>query len=110
MYRMQSRFTRPKESKCESSPNLYVANCGPKVGVSYNDIETVFGTFGEIIGVYAADETGVRVIVCFAEVSSAQTAFKALNGYPCQELGGRTLHIRYSVPHPAAKVFILKPI
>lgn len=71
--------------------------------MSYGDIASVFGAFGEVIGTHAADESGGRVIVCFSDVSSARAAFNALNGYPCQGLGGRTLHIRYSVPHPAAK-------
>ncbi|ONK55728.1 uncharacterized protein A4U43_C10F390 [Asparagus officinalis] len=101
---MRPRFTRPKESNPEKSPNLYVANCGPKVGISYDDMESVFAKFGEVIGVHAADETGARVIVCFSEVDSAGTAFEALNGNPCRELGGRTLHMRYSVPRPKAKV------
>lgn len=91
------RFGRPKGGVGESSPNLYVANCGPAVGLSFDTIASVFGAFGELKGVHAADESGVRVIVCFSEEHCAQNALKALDGRPCPDLGGRFLHIRYSV-------------
>lgn len=103
MNKVQSRFTRLKGMGYESSPNLYVANCGPAVGISFDNIESVFSTFGKVMGVYAADETGARVIVCFHEVSAAQAAFKALNGNSLLDLGGRTLHLQYSVPLPPQK-------
>ncbi|KAJ7953307.1 alkylated DNA repair protein alkB-like 8 [Quillaja saponaria] len=98
------RFGRPKTADAELSPNLYVANCGPAVGFSHDTIASVFGTFGEVKGVYAADESGARVIVSFVEESSSQAAFKALDGQPCPELGGRSLHIRYSVLQPTSQV------
>lgn len=100
MDRTRSKFVRPKQSNDGTSPNLYVANCGPKVGISHDSIASAFGKFGKVVGVHAAEDSGVRVIVCFSEVAAAQAAFKALNGCPCQDLGGRTLHIRYSVPQP----------
>ncbi|XP_010275179.1 PREDICTED: alkylated DNA repair protein alkB homolog 8 [Nelumbo nucifera] len=99
-----SRFTRPKGSDGESSPNLYVANCGPAVGLSFDKIESVFSTFGNMRGVYPADESGTRVIVSYLEESSAQAALKALSGHPCKDLGGRVLHIRYSILRPASQV------
>ncbi|XP_010933030.1 alkylated DNA repair protein ALKBH8 homolog isoform X2 [Elaeis guineensis] len=68
MNKVQSKFTRPKGMDHESSSNLYVANCGPAVGISFDNIESVFSTFGKVIGVHAADETGTRVIVCFHEI------------------------------------------
>ncbi|KAG1362779.1 alkylated DNA repair protein ALKBH8 [Cocos nucifera] len=104
MNKVWSKFTRPNGMDHESSSSLYVANCGPSVGISFDNIESVFGSFGKVIGIHAADETGTRVIVCFHEVSAAQAAFKALNGYSCSNLGGRTLHMRYSVPQPPLKV------
>ncbi|XVE57264.1 hypothetical protein DITRI_Ditri04bG0077700 [Diplodiscus trichospermus] len=94
------RFVRPKEGDAESSPNLYVANCGPAVGLSYDTIASVFSSFGEVKGVYAADESGARVIVSFLESTSAHSAFKALNGRPCPHLGGRSLHIRHAILQP----------
>ncbi|XP_047327236.1 alkylated DNA repair protein ALKBH8 homolog [Impatiens glandulifera] len=90
----------------DSSPNLYVANCGPGVGLSFDTIASVFGTFGEVRGVYAADDSGTRVVVSFAEEKSAQTALGALNGRPCPELQGRFLHIQYSILQPPGKVQI----
>lgn len=86
------------------SPNLFVANCGPAVGVSHDAVRAVFGRFGEVKGVYAADESGARTIVCYGEESSAEAAAEALNGRPCAELSGRSLHIRYSVLQPSSPV------
>ncbi|GLT91355.1 hypothetical protein SLE2022_092460 [Rubroshorea leprosula] len=94
------RFGPAKGVDAEVSPNLYVANCGPAVGLSYDTIAAVFSTFGEVKGVYAADESGARVVVSFAEPSSAQSAFTALDGQPCHDLGGRSFHIRYSMLQP----------
>lgn len=91
------RFTCPKGGDGESSPHLFVANCGPAVGLSHETIASVFATYGEVRGVYAADESGTRVIVSFHDKSSSQAAMKALNGHPCSSLGGRSLHIQYSV-------------
>ncbi|KAL7122492.1 hypothetical protein ACP275_01G048900 [Erythranthe tilingii] len=91
------RFTCPKGGDSESSPHLYVANCGPAVGLSYETIATVFGAYGELKGVYAADESGTRVIVSYHNESSSRAAMKALNGHKCSSLGGRFLHIQYSV-------------
>ncbi|KAL0330059.1 UNVERIFIED_CONTAM: Alkylated DNA repair protein ALK [Sesamum radiatum] len=81
------RFTCPKGGDGESSPHLYVANCGPAVGLSYDTIASVFGTYGEVKGVCAADESGTRVIVSYHDKSSAQAAMKALNRHPCSSLG-----------------------
>ncbi|GAB4857963.1 Alkylated DNA repair protein alkB 8 [Ancistrocladus abbreviatus] len=97
------KFMRPKGGAEENatSSNLYIANCGPAVGISLDMISSVFGAFGEVIGVYAADESGVRVIVSFMHDNSAQAALNALHGHPCLEFGGRILHIRYSIPRPS---------
>ncbi|CAK7355908.1 unnamed protein product [Dovyalis caffra] len=95
------KFTRPKTPATNSpSPYLYVANCGPAVGLSYDTIASVFSKFGEVKGVYAADESGTRVVVCYFEVTSAQQALTGLNEKSCPDLGGRSLHIRYSVIQP----------
>ncbi|XP_059641446.1 alkylated DNA repair protein ALKBH8 homolog isoform X2 [Cornus florida] len=104
------RFTRPKEEDGESSPNLYVANCGPAVGLSFDTIASVFSTYGEVKGVYEADETGTRVIISYSEESSAQEALNALDGHPCPDLNGRYLHIRYSVLQPHCQVNHLVPV
>ncbi|XP_027360155.1 alkylated DNA repair protein ALKBH8 homolog isoform X2 [Abrus precatorius] len=97
------RFGRAKNDG-ELSSNLYVANCGPAVGLCNDEIASVFCKFGELKGVYAADESGTRVIVSFVEEGSAHAALKALDGRPCPQLGGRSLHIRYSVLQPTPQV------
>ncbi|KAF2308965.1 hypothetical protein GH714_026275 [Hevea brasiliensis] len=63
----------------------------------------VFSKFGQVEGVYAADESGARVIVSYVEVGSAQAALKALDGHSCPDLGGRSLHIRFSVLQPTSE-------
>ena len=98
------RFGRPKGVEGESSPNLFVANCGPAVGLSHETIASVFSAFGELKGVCSADESGARVIVSYCDESSAKAALEALDGHPCPDLGGRSLHIRYSVLQPTLQV------
>lgn len=98
------RFGRPK-NESELSSNLFVANCGPAVGISHDEIASLFCKYGELKGVYAADESGTRVIVSYAEVGDAQNALKAMHGLPCSQLGGRSLHIRYSVLQPKQQVY-----
>lgn len=92
-----SRFRRPKAGEDERSPNLFVANCGPAVGVSYEAIGSVFSAFGDVKGVYAADDSGARVIVSYFDEGSAQAAFNSLHSRPCPDLANRFLHISYSV-------------
>nr|AKM76731.1 RNA-binding (RRM/RBD/RNP motifs) family protein [Monsonia emarginata] len=84
-----------------STPNLYVANCGPAVGLSHDAIASVFGSFGPVHGVFPADDSGARVIVCYHHATSAAAALAALHGRPCPHLAGRTLHIRYSLLRPS---------
>lgn len=97
------KFRRPKDPNGERSPNLFVANCGPAVGLSYEAIASVFSTFGKVKGVYAADESGARVIVSYSEETSAQAALNSLHSRPCPDLGNRSLHIRYSVLEPPTR-------
>lgn len=98
------RFGRPKGVQGKSSPNLFVANCGPSVGLSHDAIASVFAAFGEVKGVFAADESGSRVIVSYCHETSATAALEALDGHPCSQLGGRSLHIRYSVLQPTTTI------
>lgn len=100
--KQQPRFIRPPKAsdaaaEAEASPNLYVANCGPAVGISFDAIASVFGAFGQVTGVHPADESGARIIVSFSHPSSAQSALTSLHGSPCPQLGGRILHIQYSL-------------
>ncbi|KAH9621768.1 hypothetical protein KSS87_009467 [Heliosperma pusillum] len=64
------KFMRPKLESGNNgggdtsvSTNLYVANCGPSVGVSLDQISNAFSQFGHVINVCAADDTGTRIIV-----------------------------------------------
>ncbi|KAL5550640.1 hypothetical protein UlMin_000816 [Ulmus minor] len=100
------RFGRPKGNgagKGQSSPNLFVANCGPAVGLSYDDIAAAFGAYGQVKGVFPADESGARVVVCFAEEACARLAMETLDAHPCSQLGGRSLHIKYSLLQPISQ-------
>jgi alkylated DNA repair protein alkB family protein 8 len=107
----KSGYTRPPQPLAEDTAErpapsavLYVANCGPAVGLTHDDVAAAFGDYGEIEGVSAADDSGARVIVRFREPAAAGAAMAALHGCPCGRLAGRVLHIRYSVPAPAPKV------
>ena len=99
------RFVRPEEwadAGEQSCANLYVANCGPAVGLSLMEIAAAFGVFGDVASVHPADGSGARVVVCFADASSARAAMAAWGGdVVCTALGGRALHIRYSLARPA---------
>ncbi|NP_001148410.1 nucleic acid binding protein [Zea mays] len=99
----KSGYTRRLPLTGETAPPppsavLYVANCGPAVGVTDADVRSTFGAFGEVAGVQAADDSGARIIVRFHEPAAAEAAMAALHGRPCDLLAGRVLHIRYSVP------------
>ncbi|PIA63748.1 hypothetical protein AQUCO_00201234v1 [Aquilegia coerulea] len=83
-------------SSSSSSPNLYVANCGPSVGISMDQIQLAFSKFGEVKSVCAADQSGARVVVSFSKEISAKAALEAFDGKPCPYLSDRILHIRYS--------------
>ncbi|KAK9667681.1 hypothetical protein RND81_13G004500 [Saponaria officinalis] len=101
------KFMRPNNggvSDTSVSSNLYIANCGPAVGLSFNQISNAFSQFGNVTGVFAADDTLTRVIVSFSEAGSAHSALIAFNGRRCPLLGDRFLHIRYSVPRPPSPV------
>ncbi|CAI9784698.1 unnamed protein product [Fraxinus pennsylvanica] len=77
---------------------------------SWTFIDTIiseFGTYGEVKGVYAVDESGTHVIVSYQEESSTQAALKELDGHPCSDLGGRSLHIRYSAQSLGKCDFVL---
>lgn len=96
------RFVRADGRRREEpSPNLYVANCGPAVGLSMADIAAAFSPFGEVHHVRLADDTGTRVIVSFADSDSAEAALLALHARPCPALRDRLLHIRFSFLLPS---------
>jgi alkylated DNA repair protein alkB homolog 8 len=78
----------------------YVENCGPAVGLTHDAIKSAFQRFGEVIEVHSSNASGMRMIVCFADISAAQEVFQSWNEKPCPSLAGWILHIRYSVPRP----------
>ncbi|KAL5578153.1 hypothetical protein UlMin_019852 [Ulmus minor] len=97
------RFGRPKgngSGKGQSSPNLFIANCGPTVGLSYKDIAAAFGAYGEVKGVFPVDESGAQVVVYFFDEACACLAMETLDGHLCSQLGGRSFHIKYSLLQP----------
>ncbi|GFP81547.1 alkylated DNA repair protein alkb homolog 8 [Phtheirospermum japonicum] len=73
---------------------------GPQSGFHTKTIASAFGVYGEVKGVYAADESGTRVIVSYHDTICSQAAREALNGRPCAGLEGRSLHIQYSEQSP----------
>ncbi|KAL5706999.1 tRNA (carboxymethyluridine(34)-5-O)-methyltransferase [Ranunculus cassubicifolius] len=92
---MEKKFMAVHGDSC-SKQHLYVANCGPAVGLSLEEIASAFGRFGEVTGVHPADQTGARVVVSYSNHTSAEAALHAFHGYPCPLLSNRLLHIRYS--------------
>eukprot|EP00250_Pteridium_aquilinum_P013503 c21374_g1_i1 orf=43-1125(+) len=88
-------FARPRGSS--PSPHLFVANCGPALGLALPTIAGAFSAFGPLAHLQLADATGCRVIVSFHDTAHAQAAQAALHGLPCPSLGNRVLHIQYSV-------------
>ncbi|KAG9452913.1 hypothetical protein H6P81_005817 [Aristolochia fimbriata] len=95
--KIQRKFVRPSPDRKDPTPDLFVANCGPAVGLSLDEIASVFASFGTVVHVRPADDTGARVIVSYLDTASAEDALTALNGFPCPNLRNRVLHINYSL-------------
>ncbi|XP_068635364.1 alkylated DNA repair protein ALKBH8 homolog [Aristolochia californica] len=101
----QRKFVRPSPNHKDPTPDLFVANCGPAVGLSLDEIASLFASFGTVVHVRAADDSGARVIVSYSDASSAEDALTSLNGLPCPSLHNRVLSINYSVClAPSSKV------
>ncbi|GJW53551.1 alkylated DNA repair protein AlkB homolog 8 [Tanacetum coccineum] len=81
----------------------------PAVGLTLDSIASAFSLYRTVKGVYPADESGCRVIVSYNDETSAQTALNALDRKPCSDLGGRSLHIHYSVQRPMSQVSLEAP-
>lgn len=106
------KFNQPKSvgGLSDPTPHLYVANCGPAVGLALERIAAAFGTFGTVTGVQEADESGTRVVVTFRGVAPAQAAKEAWDGIPCSYLDARILHMQYSVPQAPSQVEDTLPV
>ncbi|KAG0598563.1 hypothetical protein M758_12G084100 [Ceratodon purpureus] len=78
--------------------HLYVANCGPAVGISYSDIKKAFEVFGPVVNVQPAGTSGSRVYVSYDSVDNAVAARGAWNSVACDALEGRVMVIQHAVP------------
>jgi alkylated DNA repair protein alkB family protein 8 len=91
----QMTFGKPPHGM--PTPHLYVANCGPAVGISFSDIKKAFETFGPVVNVQPAGTSGSRVYVSFDSVDNAVAARGAWNSVPCDALAGRVMVIQHAV-------------
>jgi alkylated DNA repair protein alkB family protein 8 len=100
------RFGKLRGGCKEETPtsHLYVANCGPAVGLQMSTIEEAFSSFGELTGMRPADESGTRMVISFQRVEDAVAAKEAWSRQPCGLLNDRVMHIQYSVPRPPSVV------
>ncbi|CAK9870761.1 unnamed protein product [Sphagnum jensenii] len=94
-------FVKPSRFAMEEpTAHLYVANCGPAVGIPISVIRDAFSMFGRVTSVLqpAGDSSGSRVYVSYVNVSDAVAARQAWNGRPCDLLQGRVMLIQHAVP------------
>jgi alkylated DNA repair protein alkB family protein 8 len=100
------RFGKHRGGCKDETPteHLYVANCGPAVGLQMSAIEEAFSSFGELAGMRAADDSGTRMVISFQRVEDAVAAKEAWSGQRCGLLMDRVMLIQYSVPRPLSVV------
>ncbi|BBN10798.1 alkylated DNA repair protein alkB homolog 8 [Marchantia polymorpha subsp. ruderalis] len=98
-------FTKPRPG-VEQKPtaHLFVANCGPAVGLSFDVIKKSFSSFGPVAAVHPAGDSGTRVVVSFEKVEDAVAAKNAWNGHKCDALQGRIMFMQFSVFQPPSLV------
>lgn len=108
-----SCFVKPSHFAMEEpTAHLYVANCGPAVGIPISVIRDAFSMFGRVTSVLqpAGDSSGSRVYVSYVNVSDAVAARQAWNGRPCDLLQGRVMLIQHAVPQqqqpPVSQAFL----
>lgn len=87
-----------KPSHAMPTSHLYVANCGPAVGISLSDIKKAFETFGPVVNVQLAGTSGSRVYVSYDTVENAVAARGMWNSKPCEALECRVMVIQHAVP------------
>ncbi|GBG83454.1 hypothetical protein CBR_g37166, partial [Chara braunii] len=77
--------------------HLYVANCGPGVGIEYEEVEQIFRKFGKLECVQPSLTSQSRTYVSFIEVAAAAAAYAGLNGVedPCSSRK-RIMHIEFA--------------
>lgn len=93
-----------KGAEQDPTEHLYVANCGPAVGLSFSDIREAFSSFGEVTGIQAAGDSGTRVVISFRQLEDAVAVKEAWSGQPCGLLQGRVMFMQYSVPRSSPAV------
>lgn len=93
-----------KPSHGMPTSHLYVANCGPAVGISLSDIKKAFEIFGHVVNVQPAGTSGSRVYVSYDSVDNAMAARSAWNSKPCDALECRVMLIQHAVPQPQPSV------
>ena len=91
-------FVKPSRALQEPTAHLYVANCGPAVGISLSEIKEAFQGFGPVLRVHPAGDSGSRVYVSYANESDAVAAREAWNSKPCDALRSRVMVIQHAVP------------
>lgn len=75
---------------------LFVANAGPKVGDTTEDVALTCRAFGDVVAVEVADPSKAQCLVTMALEEAAAAAQAALHGRPCDSLGGRKLWVQFS--------------
>jgi len=93
-----------KPSHAMPTSHLYVANCGPAVGISFSDIKKAFEIFGPVVNIQPAGTSGSRVYVSYDSVANAVAARGAWNSKPCDALECRVMVIQHAVPQTQPSV------
>lgn len=75
---------------------LYVANCGPGVGMAMDAVLQMFARFGHVEAVQLAPDSTSRLFVTFAEAAAAAAAKDTWHLKPCPEAGGRAMVLNFA--------------
>lgn len=97
-------FIKPSRTMQDPTAHLYVANCGPAVGITFTKIREVFESFGPVSSVQPAGDSGSRVYVSYDNVSDAVAAREAWNSKQCEALHGRVMLMQHAVTQPQPSV------
>lgn len=86
-------FCRP--SVGHATRHLFVGNCGPRVGLSEQQIQNLFSDYGEA-NVHIPDPDASHVYVSYPNEQQAHAAMAALSDQPVSQAGNRAFNIRYA--------------
>eukprot|EP00899_Mesostigma_viride_P012474 jgi/Mesvir1/21227/Mv06663-RA.1 len=88
-------FERPRlSSNIERTRHLYCTNIGPCVGMSLEQVTSVFETFGRVEKIVLG--AGARLYITMSDEDAAEKALQALHERPVAALNGRTVRISYA--------------